>query len=102
MSANTKRSMQREALLDNLRQRKDHPTAEQIYVSLKSKIPKISLATVYRNLSLLEERGDIAKVSVVGNMERYDGNTMEHYHFSCTECGAIIDISLLLFFKVSK
>lgn len=94
MAVNTKHSRQREALLETLRNREDHPTAEQLYIDLKPQIPKLSLGTVYRNLSLLEEQGELARVSVAGNTERYDGKVYEHYHFSCNECGALRDISL--------
>lgn len=94
MAVNTKHSRQREALLETLRNREDHPTAEQLYIDLKPQIPKLSLGTVYRNLSLLEEQGELARVSVAGNTERYDGKVHEHYHFSCNECGALRDISL--------
>ena len=89
-----KKSKQREAIINTLKARKDHPTAEQIYAALKTEMPKLSLGTVYRNLSLLEETGAVAKVSVVGNTERYDGNINEHYHFSCTECGAVSDVDI--------
>jgi Fe2+ or Zn2+ uptake regulation protein len=52
-------SKQRDAIFDNLCSRYDHPTAEDIYFSLKPKIPALSLATVYRNLSQLVEDGKI-------------------------------------------
>lgn len=57
----TKHSKQRDAIFENLRSRKDHPTAEEIYLSLKPAMPAISLATVYRNLAQLENEGLILR-----------------------------------------
>ena len=51
--AAVKHSRQREAILTELRSRKDHPTAEELYLSLKPHMPNLSLGTVYRNLNML-------------------------------------------------
>lgn len=91
--AGIKKSRQRDALLNELHSRCDHPTAEELYISIKKEIPNLSLGTVYRNLSLLESEGEIIKISSDG-ADRYDGNITPHYHFSCTECGGISDIFL--------
>lgn len=87
-------SKQREDLLAMLRERYDHPTAEQLYNDLKSKLPKLSLGTVYRNLSLLESLGDVVKISTNGASERYDGNVDEHYHFVCEKCNSVEDLNI--------
>lgn len=55
-------SRQREAIYRFLLHRKDHPTAETIYQHVRQEYPRISLGTIYRNLSLLEETGQIQKV----------------------------------------
>lgn len=89
--AGVKKSRQREALLKELQSSHDHPTAEELYLSLKKEIPNLSLGTVYRNLSLLDNEGEISKISSDG-ADRYDGNTMPHCHFSCTECGRVCDV----------
>ena len=52
-----KYSKQRELILDSLRKRKDHPTAERLYLDLKKEMPELGIATVYRNLSDLCEEG---------------------------------------------
>lgn len=75
-----KRSRQREAILSELCGRTDHPTAEELYLSLKEELPNLSLGTVYRNLSLLSEEGIILKLSC-GGADHFDGNTAQHYHF---------------------
>ena len=94
MATTLKHSKQREALITMLRNRYDHPTAEQLYNDLKSKFPRISLGTVYRNLSLLESLGEVVKISANGTSERYDGNMGEHYHFACEKCSGIEDLDI--------
>ena len=87
-----KHSRQRDAILNMLRSRYDHPTAEQIYTDLKVEFPRLSLGTVYRNLSLLESMGEILKISAAGTSERYDGNPGDHYHFVCEICSRVDDV----------
>ena len=75
--------------------RKDHPTADMVYMNIKEEFPKISLGTVYRNLALLSERGEILKLSYEGGAaDHYDACTDPHYHFVCQECGAVIDLEM--------
>ena len=89
-----RRSEKRDALLENLRRRYDHPTADMVYADMKKVFPNISLGTVYRNLSQLTEAGEIIKVGASGDgRERYDGHTEPHAHFFCDECGAVYDIN---------
>lgn len=88
-----KYSRQRELLLDELRSRKDHPTADDMYVALRQKIPNISLGTVYRNLSMLSESGQVLRIEGEGP-DRFDGDISEHYHFSCTKCGCVLDVEM--------
>lgn len=86
-----KHSKQRDAVYNNLCSRTDHPTAEDVYLSLKSSMPALSLATVYRNLALLESENKILRFGS-GGMARYDGNISPHYHLSCLDCGGVFDI----------
>jgi len=79
-------------LLDNLRSRYDHPTADAIYEDLRVKFPKVSLGTVYRNLALLCGTGELRKISCGDGIERYDYNTSDHSHFVCTSCGKVLDL----------
>lgn len=87
-----KYSRQRESILECIRNRCDHPTADAIFQSLREDYPKISLGTVYRNLGLLTELGQIKKISCGDGIERYDYKVSEHYHFICKECGKIVDL----------
>lgn len=89
-----KYSRQREAIVNFLKDRKDHPTADFIYRNIREEYPNISLGTVYRNLALLEELGMVAKISCNDGNDHYDPNVMPHYHFICRECGAVLDIEM--------
>jgi len=85
-------SRQREVILNHLISRCDHPTAEMIYTSLKERDPKLSLGTVYRNLGLLVDLGQIGKLPTENGPDRYDGNAAAHGHFICRQCGGIWDV----------
>ena len=73
-------SSKRDAILDNLRSRKDHPTADMIYDDIRKIYPDISMGTVYRNLSDMCDTGLIIRLGVAGK-ERYDGDISLHTHF---------------------
>lgn len=89
-----KYSRQRESIKKYLDGRTDHPTAEQIYQNVRIEYPNISLGTVYRNLSLLTDMGELLKISCGGLSEHFDPNTHPHYHFICTKCGNVHDIEM--------
>ena len=86
-----RKTKQKEIILEELRKRKDHPKADQIYMAIKKKMPKISLGTVYRNLERFEEEGKVMKISEE-NFSRFDGNPEDHPHFVCNKCGRVFDI----------
>ncbi len=79
-------------ILEAIRSSKDHPTAEQIYLNLKSQGSRIALATVYNNLARLLSGGRIRKISVEGCPDRYD-RIEKHDHLVCRRCGGLSDIS---------
>lgn len=81
---------QRQMILRAVRSRHDHPTADQIYREVQEQDPKISHGTVYRNLNLLCEDGQICHVRVPG-ADRYDRRTDLHYHMFCVQCKKVID-----------
>lgn len=86
-------SRQREIILDTLKSNVVHPTAEYIYSILQKENPKISLATLYRNLNQLAEHGIIKKIDGLEQSSHYDHNTHAHYHFICDNCKKVYDIS---------
>ena len=88
-----KSSKQRDAVLANLQSRYDHPTAEDIFLAVREVIPSISLATVYRNLKLLESEGLILKIPT-GESDRFDGHTQGHYHLTCLNCRRVVDLEI--------
>ena len=89
-----KYSRQRECIREFLAGRHDHPTAETVYTSVKKEYPNISLGTVYRNLSLLTEVGEIQKISTGMGPDRFDWNTTPHYHVLCKKCGSVMDLKM--------
>ena len=87
-----KHSRQREAIRENLMHRCDHPTAEMVYMDIKEDFPNISLGTVYRNLALFEETGEVIAVATVDGQKRYDATADPHTHFICECCKNVIDV----------
>ena len=92
MEATTKQFRKRNAILDYLRHTDTHPSAEMVYNHLKQSIPDLSLGTVYRNLSIFKDKGEITSLGTVNGVERFDGNTAPHVHFVCTGCDAVADL----------
>lgn len=78
--------------MESLKSRCDHPTAEMLYHSLRKEQPNISLGTVYRNLTLLEEQGQLLRIPMTGGPDRFDGDLSNHHHLQCRCCDEIIDI----------
>ena len=91
----TKYCRQREAILANLRNRYDHPTADMIYTDLRKDFPTISLGTEYLILSKLVADGTIIKVECGDSVDHFDGNPLPHYHFICKSCNQLSDLELI-------
>ncbi len=89
-----KYSRQRESIKACLMARHDHPTADALYTSIREEYPNISLGTVYRNLNLLVELGEIRKLTCGDGADHFDADTSPHYHFVCKECGHVNDLLL--------
>lgn len=83
-------SKQRDLVLEAVKSRCDHPTADQIYIDVRKKDEKISRGTVYRNLGILSENEEITNVKVPA-ADRYDMRLDRHYHIYCTGCGRVFD-----------
>lgn len=94
MEQTRKHSKKREAILEALRGTKEHPSAEMLYSSLKPLYPDLSLGTVYRNLAVFLEAGEIISVGTVAGQERYDATTEPHAHFVCESCGRVLDLDV--------
>ncbi|MCL6622316.1 MAG: transcriptional repressor [Syntrophobacterales bacterium] len=83
---------QRLAVLAVLEQRRDHPSAEQIYQEVRRQHPAISFNTVYKTLEVLHQRGLVIKVNPLHEVARYDGQVHHHAHLVCRSCRRIYDV----------
>ena len=92
--ATLKYSKQRASIKEYLLHTKEHPTADTVYLHIKEEFPHISLGTVYRNLNLLTDTGDIIKITTPNGGDRFDGCTRPHYHIVCSTCGEVYDLEL--------
>ena len=88
----TRNTSQKKATLRAVKETSSHPTAGDIYGLVRKEIPNISLGTVYRNLKFLKQEGKILELDLAGTISRFDGNTQNHYHFRCEQCGHIFDV----------
>ena len=96
------RSSQRDAVLALVRQSKTHPTAEEIHVKLKPKYPRLSLGTVYRNLHVLAEMGELSEIHFGSGRDRFDARQGKHYHFICRRCGEILDVEMPVHLELER
>ena len=94
--AETRNTMQRQIVLQTVREMTGHPSADKIYLRIKKQHPAISRATVYRNLGILTTKGLVRHVELPGTSDSYDWNTKPHYHIICERCGAVEDVELPL------
>ncbi len=85
---------QRKIIYDIVRRSDEHLTAEQIYIYAKKQVPSIAIGTVYRNLKLMSDAGEIRRVEIPDSPDRYDKNLAKHDHLICEKCGRISDITL--------
>lgn len=84
-------TQQRQIILEELRQVNSHPSADEVYEMVRKRLPRISLGTVYRNLEILSELGEIQKLELGGDLKRFDRNPIKHYHIRCMRCGRVDD-----------
>ena len=89
-----RRTPQREVVLRLVRSCFDHPTADWIHQQARRTIPDISLATVYRTLRVLKEKGLVHEFSGGASPSRFDGTVHEHEHVRCVRCGFVRDVDL--------
>lgn len=83
---------QREVVYGYLSSVEHHPTAEEVFLAVKRELPRISLATVYKNLETLVGCGAASKLTYGDSAVRYDIRTDHHYHVRCLGCGMIRDV----------
>ena len=84
----------RAAILDELRRNPSHPTASELLDRVRRSLPSITLATVYRNLGILEDLGLVRQVGTGTSPARFDAATKQHLHARCVQCGRVADLPL--------
>ena len=85
---------QRQQVYDVLLDKRDHPTAEEVFIRAKKEMPEISHATVYNCLDALVKSGLARQVTVDRGATRFCPNMHEHGHFYCDSCGTVFDVDL--------
>ena len=85
---------QRVAVYRVLAEDASHPTAEQVYARLRSRLPSLSPATVYRILDSLERERLIRRVDATRGVARYDAKLDPHQHVVCRRCGRMTDVQM--------
>ena len=90
-SHNLRMARQRRVILEELRKVDTHPSADEVYEMVRKYLPRISLGTVYRNLEILSERGEIQKLEPGCSLKRFDGKAENHYHIRCIDCDRVVD-----------
>ena len=83
---------QRQLIYDIICRSNEHLTADTIHKLAQRKMPSIAIGTVYRNLNLMCECGEIMRVPVTGEPDRFDKNPVVHDHMVCDRCGTVSDI----------
>lgn len=87
-------TLQRKIVLNTVHMLDNHPTADDIYTEIFKEYPTISRGTVYRNLNVLAETGQILKVSMSDSADRFDHTLHNHYHIKCTGCSKVYDVEV--------
>ncbi|MDR3331104.1 MAG: transcriptional repressor [Synergistaceae bacterium] len=93
-SAGAKITAQRIAIMKSLEGRRDHPSAEKIFMELKPEYPTLSIATVYSTTQLLAQASMIRILSIDEKKVYFDPNTKPHGHFMCKRCKRIMDLPI--------
>jgi Fe2+ or Zn2+ uptake regulation protein len=81
---------QKQVIIDYLKNIKTHPSAEEVYLNVKKKLPRISQGTVYRILKNFKEKGEVCELNT--NVSHFDADISPHGHFMCEKCNKIYDL----------
>ena len=91
---NRRNTIQRSFVLEAVNRLQCHATADEIYREIIKTHPMISRATVYRNLNLLAEMGEIRRLEIPGSADRFDHIPKRHCHVKCDVCGRLFDVDM--------
>lgn len=86
-----KQTWQKKAILDTVRNMKNHPTADEVHNEISKQYSGVGIATVYRNLNTFAQKGLISKVVLPNAADRFDYRLDRHEHFLCERCGKVHD-----------
>jgi Fur family peroxide stress response transcriptional regulator len=84
---------QRMAIYRALLVAEDHPSPETLYGRVRTEMPSLSLATIYKVLDALVDLGLVHEVAAMSGTKRYEANLEKHHHLVCTQCGTIVDFN---------
>ena len=90
----TRYTIQRSLVLEAVKGSGRHVTADEVYERISKEHPDISRGTVYRNLNLLSDIGEIRKVEMPGGAALFDRVCHDHYHAKCIKCGRVFDVAM--------
>ena len=82
---------QRMEILREIAASSGHPNISEVYEAVRSRMPTLSLDTVYRTMKKLSELGLIHPVGYSSDGIRYDSDRTPHHHFLCSLCGEAYD-----------
>ena len=88
----TRNTVQKQIILDSIKNTKIHPTASDLYDILSKVDNTIGKSTIYRNLNQMVDNGDIKIITTHNGAKRYDGDMEDHDHFICSKCGRVLDL----------
>lgn len=91
---NKRSTTQRSLVLEAVKELQCHATADEVCATLAKKYPHISRGTVYRNLKLLSDIGEIRKMEMPSGADRFDHECHKHYHARCIKCGYVFDVEM--------
>ena len=99
---NKRKTIQRSLVLETVQELQCHATAEEIYDTIVKKHANISRGTVYRNLNLLSDIGQIRKMEMPSGADRFDHQCHKHYHARCIKCGRVFDVEMEVIADLEK
>ncbi|SCP99936.1 Fur family transcriptional regulator [Anaerobium acetethylicum] len=99
---NKRKTIQRSLVLETVQELQCHATAEEIYDTIVKKHANISRGTVYRNLNLLSDIGQIRKMEMPSGADRFDHQCHKHYHARCIKCGRVFDVEMEVITDLEK
>ena len=102
MRERTRKSKQRDQIMEVLRGTRSHPTAKWVFDKVRRQFPNLSMGTVYRNLAMLVKQGLVSRLDFGSNQDRYEAAILPHHHFVYENCGRVTDIELPIDHALTK